>query len=122
MSHVVEVELETKLTNIELIKEAAKELNLKCWEELNYVFPYDKTKASGILVQLPGWKYPIVVEKDGQIKADNYNGDWGKPIELEKFEHEYKSLHALSEVKAKLDKAKMKYTVKKEAGKYVVEA
>lgn len=40
-------------------------------------------EASGLLLQLPGWQYPIVVDTaEGSIKYDNYEGRWGDPAEL----------------------------------------
>jgi hypothetical protein len=43
--------------------------------------------ATGLLVKLPGWLYPIVA--DTQIKFDNYGGSWGKQSELDKLLQAY---------------------------------
>ena len=50
----------------------------------------DPTEHEGLLVQLPGWKYPVIINtKTGEAKMDNYNGAWGAQVELEKFTQYY---------------------------------
>jgi hypothetical protein len=40
--------------------------------------------ATGLSVNLPGWRYPIVVDTaDGSVKYDNYEGRWGDSEKLE---------------------------------------
>ena len=42
-------------------------------------------QASGLIVKLPGWHYPAVIDtQTGGIQYDNYNGEWGKQEELDK--------------------------------------
>jgi hypothetical protein len=34
--------------------------------------------ATGLLVQLPGWQYPAVIDTlTGTVRYDNFNGHWG---------------------------------------------
>jgi hypothetical protein len=34
-------------------------------------------EATGLLVKLPGWVYPIVIDiASGQVRYDNFNGAW----------------------------------------------
>ena len=48
------------------------------------------TDVTGLLVQLPNWKYPIVCQVEtGEVKFDNYGGKWGAQEELEKFIQSY---------------------------------
>ncbi len=47
-------------------------------------------QATGLLVRLPGWLYPVVIDADGgQIRYDNYGGAWGRPEELGRFLQAY---------------------------------
>ena len=42
--------------------------------------------AEGLVVRLPGWRYPIVADTDtGVVQYDNFEGAWGDPAELGKF-------------------------------------
>ena len=42
-------------------------------------------EATGLIVNLPGWHYPVVADtRSGEIKFDNYNEAWGKQSELDK--------------------------------------
>jgi len=41
---------------------------------------------TGLLLELPGWLYPVIINTDtGKAKFDNYNEQWGKQVELDKF-------------------------------------
>ena len=43
-------------------------------------------EASGFVVQLPGWKYPVVCDlASGEVKFDNYGGRWGAQAQLDRF-------------------------------------
>ena len=47
-------------------------------------------QATGLLVQLPGWLYPAVVETaTGTVRYDNYNGAWGDEQQLHRFLQAY---------------------------------
>ena len=46
--------------------------------------------AAGLLVQLPGWLYPAVVQVDtGRVQFDNYNGEWGRREHLDRLLQTY---------------------------------
>ena len=46
--------------------------------------------ATGQLVQLPGWRFPVVCElSTGELKFDHFGGRWGSPTELERFLQAY---------------------------------
>jgi hypothetical protein len=56
--------------------------------------------ATGLAVQLPGWRYPAVCDlARGEIKFDNFNGHWGAPQELDKFLQAYAVEKALIEAR-----------------------
>lgn len=46
--------------------------------------------ATGLIVKLPGWDYPAVIDVNtGQISYDNYGGEWGNHAELDKLLQAY---------------------------------
>jgi len=56
--------------------------------------------ASGLAVQLPGWRYPLVCDTaQGRLQFDNFGGHWGAPQELERFLQRYAAEKTLQEVK-----------------------
>jgi hypothetical protein len=56
--------------------------------------------ATGLAVQLPGWRYPVVCDTpSGQIKFDNFNGHWGAQPELDRFLQAYAVEKALIEAR-----------------------
>jgi hypothetical protein len=47
-------------------------------------------QASGLLVQLPEWLYPVVIDTTtGQAHYDNYGGVWGDENHLHRFLQAY---------------------------------
>ena len=41
--------------------------------------------ASGLIVRLPGWTYPAVVNPEsGEVRYDNFEGRWGSQTELDR--------------------------------------
>jgi hypothetical protein len=67
-------------------------------------------EASGLLVRLPGWLYPAVVETaSGRVRYDNYGGRWGDPAELGRF------LQAYAVEKAKIEARRKGYAVAERA-------
>ena len=42
------------------------------------------SEASGLLVQLPKWRFPVVIDTTkGEIAFDNFNGRWGEQRSLD---------------------------------------
>lgn len=42
--------------------------------------------VSGLAVQLPDWRYPIVCQTEtGQVLFDNFEGRWGDRVHLDRF-------------------------------------
>jgi len=63
-------------------------------------------EATGQIVQLPGWEYPVVIDiEQRQIRYDNFNGAWGNPADLDKL------LQAYAVEKAKLESRKAGHSV-----------
>ena len=64
------------------------------------------SQASGLLVQLPRWRYPVVIDTTkGEIAFDNFNGRWGEQQHLDRFVQIY------SVEKAKLEARKQGHAV-----------
>ena len=86
MSHIVKIK--TRITDPTALAAACRRLGLaKPCEGTAKLFSEQK---SGLLVQLPGWAYPIVISpSDGQVAFDNFNGNWGEQAELDKLLQAY---------------------------------
>ena len=67
-------------------------------------------QASGLIVQLPGWRYPVVVDAAaGAVRCDNYGGAWGAASELDRL------LQAYAVEKARIEARKAGRTVTEQA-------
>lgn len=64
------------------------------------------SQATGLLVQLPNWRYPVVIDvAQGEVAFDNFNGRWGKQQHLDRF------LQIYAVEKAKLEARKQGHAV-----------
>ena len=64
------------------------------------------SEASGLLVRLPRWRYPLVIDTaTSEITFDNFGGRWGEQRDLDRF------IQAYSVEKAKLEARKAGHTV-----------
>lgn len=86
MSHMVEID--TKLTSLPDILAAASEVGATVEQNSSQRF-YSGDTFTGTVVRLKGWKYGAVIDSEGALHFDNYNGTWGKQDELEKFQQQY---------------------------------
>ncbi len=102
MSHIVEIK--TEVRDAEAIGAACRRLGLaKSIHGSTHLF---SGSATGWLVQLPDWKYPIVCETNtGHVRFDNYNGAWGDQAQLDRF------LQAYAVEKARIEARKRGHTV-----------
>ena len=97
MSHIVEIK--TEVRDEAAVKAACVRLRIPT-PEYKTVRLFNAT-ATGLCVQLPGWNYPVVCEtQSGAVKYDNYNGNWGRQEELNRF------LQAYAVEKAKIEARK----------------
>ena len=66
--------------------------------------------ATGQVVRLPGWTYPVVVDTTaGQVQYDNYHGAWGNQAELDRL------IQAYAVEKAKLEARRAGHSVTEQA-------
>jgi hypothetical protein len=82
MSHIVVVK--TKVQDVVAIAAACHRLGLAA--PVQGTAKLFSGTATGILVQLPGWNYPAVVDvASGEVRFDDYGGRWGDRVQLERF-------------------------------------
>ena len=82
MSHIVEIQ--TQVKDPEAIRAACRRLQLP--EPTHGTARLFSGQATGTIVQLPGWQYPVVCDTaTGQLKYDNFNGHWGEQAHLDRF-------------------------------------
>lgn len=52
---------------------------------------------SGQVINLPGWRFPIVVDpKTGELHYDNYGGSWGSMEQIDRLTQNYAKLTAMA--------------------------
>lgn len=86
MSHIVQIK--TQLRDAEAVRAACQRLGLT--QPALGTFSLFSAESSGLAVQLPGWRYPVICQLDtGQIQFDNYGGCWGDQKELDRFLQAY---------------------------------
>jgi hypothetical protein len=106
LSHIVQIQ--TKLHDPVAIRDACLRLGLPA--PVQGTATLYSGEASGLLVQLPGWEYPAVIDTlTGVVRYDNYNGAWGDPVHLDRFLQRY------AVEKARLEARKKGYTVTEQA-------
>ena len=63
-------------------------------------------QATGLVVNLPGWQYPVVVNPaDGVVQYDNFEGHWGDESQL------HRLLQAYAVEKTRIEARKKGYSV-----------
>ena len=86
MSHLVTIQ--TQLRDPTAITAACRRLGLPA--PVQGTARLYSGEAIGLLVQLPGWQYPAVIETtDGSIRFDIFEGAWGNRQELDRFLQTY---------------------------------
>jgi hypothetical protein len=102
MSHIVEVK--TEVRDAAAVHSACRRLKLE--PPVRGTTRLFSGEASGLIVKLPGWRYPAVFDTaSGQARYDNYEGRWGEQVQLDHF------LQAYAVEKAKLEARKKGHTV-----------
>jgi hypothetical protein len=82
MSHIVTIR--TEVRDPQAVAAACRRLGLP--EPVPGTARLFSGEASGLLVRLPNWLYPAVVDTaTGQVHYDNYADQWGLQEHLDKF-------------------------------------
>ena len=98
MSHIVTIQ--TKLHDRAAINAACRRLSLS--EPVEGTTKLFLSEASGLLLHLPGWTYPAVIEPlSGTVQYDNYGGAWGDQGHLDRFLQSYAVAKATQEARRK---------------------
>jgi hypothetical protein len=86
VSHIVTIE--ARLHDGIAVQAACRRLGLP--EPVQGTADLFSGQATGLLVQLPGWQYPAVVDVlTGLVRYDNFGGAWGEQAELDRFIQAY---------------------------------
>ena len=86
MSHIVTIK--TKILDPTALAAACRRLGLG--HPVQETVTLFEGEASGLVVRLPGWTYPVVVNTaTGETKYDNFNGHWGRQLELDRLMQAY---------------------------------
>jgi hypothetical protein len=86
------------------IQSACKRLHLP--RATHGTFDLYQTTATGLGIELPHWRYPVVANlKSGQIRFDNYGGRWGNQEFLDRF------LQGYAVEKAKIEARKKGHSI-----------
>ena len=94
MSHIVTVA--TKIQDPVAVAAACRRLNLPA--PVQGTAELYSGEARGLIVQLPGWQYPLAIDiSTGTIQYDNFGGQWGEEKQLHRF------LQAYAVEKAKIE-------------------
>jgi len=86
MSHIVQIQ--TRIKDELAVAAACRRLAIA--EPTHGTAELFSGKVTGLLVQLPDWKYPAVIDTTtGTIQFDNYEGRWGDERALDRFVQMY---------------------------------
>jgi hypothetical protein len=106
VSHIVQIQ--TQVRDPLAIQAACRRLGLP--EPVQRTVRLFSGKVTGLAVQLPEWRYPVVCDiANGQVKFDNYGGSWGDQAKLDQF------LQAYAAEKAKIEARKRGHSVSEQA-------
>ena len=121
MSHLVSIK--TKVTDPAALSAACRRLGLA--EPVQGTAELFSASATGLIVKLPGWQYPVVADVvSGTLSFDNYNQAWGKQDELDKLLQAYAVERAKAEARRvghsvteqRLDNGSIKLTIQVAGG------
>lgn len=105
MSHIVTIQ--TQVRDPAAVAAACRRLGLA--DPVRGTTRLFSGEAAGLLVQLPDWRYPVVVDTaSGVLHYDNYGGSWGEDAQLQRL------LQAYAVEKAKLEARKKGYAVQEQ--------
>ncbi|MGE3805248.1 MAG: DUF1257 domain-containing protein [Gemmataceae bacterium] len=86
MSHLVT--LKARFQDVAAVEAACRRLNLPA--PVKGTARIYSTEATGLIVQFPGWTFPAVIDvTSGTVAYDNFNGNWGADVEIQKFMQMY---------------------------------
>jgi hypothetical protein len=106
MSHIVTIA--TKVRYPAAVRAACQRLGLE--QPAEGTAQLFNGEASGLVVQLKAWQYPLVIDvQTGEVRYDNYGGAWGAQEGLDRF------LQCYAAEKVKIEARKRGYAVSEQA-------
>ncbi len=98
MSHIVTIK--TEVRDPSSVAAACRRLAID--EPVEGTAQLYSGQASGLLVRLPDWLYPVVIDTAcGSVRYDNYGGAWGDEQHLHRFLQMYAVERTRSEARRK---------------------
>ena len=86
MSHIVTIA--TEIRDPDAVAAACRRLGLP--GPVHGTATLFEGRATGLLVKLPGWLYPVVCDTaTGSVRFDNYNQQWGSQEQLNRLLQAY---------------------------------
>ena len=86
MSHIVQIQ--TEIRDPDAVAAARRRLGLP--GPVHGTATLFEGQATGLLVKLPGWLYPVVCDTaSGVVRFDNYHQAWGKQEQLDRLVQAY---------------------------------
>lgn len=86
MSHIVSIK--TQVRDVTALAVACQRLNLA--PPVHGTAKLFTSEATGQIVALPRWKYPVVCDlASGELSYDNYGGRWGEQSQLDRLIQSY---------------------------------
>ena len=86
MSHTVTIE--TKLKDLAALRAACARLDLNEPKTETVKF-FDGVEHEGLAVRPPGFVYPVLIQADGAVRCDTFNGRWGDDAFLGRLKQAY---------------------------------
>jgi hypothetical protein len=106
LSHIVSIK--TEVSDPEGVSAACRRLGLA--QPVHGTAELYQAQATGLLVVLPGWLYPVVIDTTtAQVQFDNYEGAWGDQAQL------HHLLQAYAVEKARIEARKRGHNVVEQA-------
>jgi hypothetical protein len=82
MSHIARIQ--SRVQDLTAVAAACRRLELP--EPTHGTARLYSGEVTGLMVQLPGWRFPVVIDTaSGTIEFDNYGGEWGEHQHLDRF-------------------------------------
>jgi hypothetical protein len=106
VSHIVQIQ--TEVRDATAVAAACRRLGLP--EPVHGTATLFSGEATGLLVKLPGWVYPLCVDlTTGTLKYDNYGQVWGRQEHLDRL------IQAYAVEKARIEARKRGHSVVEQA-------
>lgn len=90
-SHTVKVKVD--YNDLEALRRAVLSMS-GTWLATGTHQLFDGQSAHGQGIQLPNWRYPIVLDAAGEMHYDDYGGQWGRVSDLDTLRAEYAIIRA----------------------------